>query len=413
MAEQTAFPKRIKDLPTTQTAASDDYIPIDSPVYGTRKLSIHRLPGGGGGTDVEANPEGTPTDTLNTIGISGTIYDIAGSSNGVIEGLDYDRADNLNIPDFTGYTYTPTEDGVLMLKGYGAVGGVAAESTGNDTLYLAVLGDTWTNPWIPVNKGTEYTLKRMAQDTGFPSGSWLKFIPWKRGVFLAPMIYSETEREVGAWLDDKPLYQKTIVVNYPSGVSSGEHVVESIADIGIVNAYGHYIETSSGYDYTIPYAQSNGSSLYYYQGDMYFAIGTNVGFGSGTLYLTVLYTKDNDTAGSGSYGSLGIPMVHYDDSEKVIGTWFGETVYEKTFSGTISGTNTAITTNLNIGRLVDIEASGEKTSGGSTIRFGMDYRDGSDWLNVHCSGNNIRIICSSWFSGADIKVTLRYTKSTT
>jgi len=230
---------------------------------------------------------------------------------------------------------------------------------------------------------------------------------------LAPMIYSETEREIGAWIDDKPLYQKTIVASYPSGVSSGEHVVESIADIEVVNAYGHYIETSSGYDYTIPYAQSNGSSLYYYQGDMYFAIGNNVGFDSGTLYLTILYTKDNDTAGSGSYGSLGIPMVHYDDSEKVIGTWFGETVYEKTFSGTISGTNTAITTNLNIGRLVDIEASGEKTSGGSTIRFGMDYRDGSDWLNVHCSGNNIRIMCSSWFSGADIKVTLRYTKSTT
>ena len=34
---------------------------------------------GGGGTDVEANPTGTPTDTLDTIRIGQTIYDIAGS----------------------------------------------------------------------------------------------------------------------------------------------------------------------------------------------------------------------------------------------------------------------------------------------------------------------------------------------
>lgn len=37
------------------------------------------LSGGGGGTaNVEPNPQGTPTDTLNTIGIDGTIYEIKG-----------------------------------------------------------------------------------------------------------------------------------------------------------------------------------------------------------------------------------------------------------------------------------------------------------------------------------------------
>lgn len=33
---------------------------------------------GGGGSEVEPNPQGTPTDTLTTIGIGGTIYEIAG-----------------------------------------------------------------------------------------------------------------------------------------------------------------------------------------------------------------------------------------------------------------------------------------------------------------------------------------------
>lgn len=38
--------------------------------------------GGGGGSSVVPNPQGTPTDTLNTIGIDGTIFDIAGGGGG-------------------------------------------------------------------------------------------------------------------------------------------------------------------------------------------------------------------------------------------------------------------------------------------------------------------------------------------
>ena len=38
--------------------------------------------GGGGGTTVIANPSGTPTDTLSTIQIASTIYDIAGGGGG-------------------------------------------------------------------------------------------------------------------------------------------------------------------------------------------------------------------------------------------------------------------------------------------------------------------------------------------
>lgn len=38
--------------------------------------------GGGGGSSVVPNPQGEPTDTLNTIGIDGTIFDIAGSGGG-------------------------------------------------------------------------------------------------------------------------------------------------------------------------------------------------------------------------------------------------------------------------------------------------------------------------------------------
>lgn len=94
---------------------------------------------------------------------------------------------------------------------------------------------------------------------------------------FSPIIYSEEEREVGVWTDNKPLYAKTVTTggSVPSGA-------------------------------TLVYRQelSNKDCIY--------------------------YTKDSDVAGSGEYNTLGIPNVHYDGNEKVIGTYFGETLYEKT-----------------------------------------------------------------------------------
>ena len=378
--------------------------------------------GGGGGSDVEITPtlqSGTKIADFEIDGVSGALYAPSGGggSDGVIEGLDYDRAETLTLPDYTGYTYTPTEDGVLMLKSYGGVGGVAIEATGYDTLNLAVLGDAWTCPWIPVNKSTEYTLKRLAQSSSFPSDSWLKFIPWKRGVFLAPMIYSTEEREVGAWVDDKPLYQKTIIANYTSGVSSGAHVVESIADIEIINGFGSYVE-SSGYVYTMPYAEGTGTSFYYYGGDVVLSIGSSVSFASGTLYLTIQYTKDSDTAGSGSYGSLGIPMEHYDNTEKVVGTWLGDTLYEKTFNVTGLSCTTSDYFGSYSGSLdlsgyignydevfVDLDMSYLTTSGGVKERF--------VFTQAPPNSTSIYLFTCASRSNVSAVLTVRYTKSST
>lgn len=44
--------------------------------------TVYELQGGGGGSDVIPNPVGTPTDTLTTVEIDGTIFDIAGSGGG-------------------------------------------------------------------------------------------------------------------------------------------------------------------------------------------------------------------------------------------------------------------------------------------------------------------------------------------
>ena len=259
-------------------------------------------PSGGGGasyvelTQAEYNAL-TPAQKMN-----GTMYFITDASGGggstvVIEGLDYDSAETLTLPDYTGYTYTPTEDGVLMLKAYGSVGGVTAESTGDDTLYLAVLGDTWTNPWIPVNKDTEYTLKRMAQSSSFPSGSWLKFIPWKHsgGGGSSSEIYDNTERVVGTWFGDT-LYQKSFNVSSLSCTTSdyfGSYS-GSLDLSGYIGSYDEvfvdldmsYLTTSGGVKerFVLVQAPSNSTSINLFT----CASRSNV-----SAVLTVKYTKSS------------------------------------------------------------------------------------------------------------------------
>jgi hypothetical protein len=94
---------------------------------------------------------------------------------------------------------------------------------------------------------------------------------------FSPIIYSETEREIGVWIDNKPLYAKTVTTN--GSVPSGAVLISR----EVINAN----------------------------------------------YDLILYTKSSDTAGSGSYNTLGVPNVHYSTDEQVIGTWMGETLYQK------------------------------------------------------------------------------------
>ena len=74
----------------------------------------------------------------------------------------------------------------------------------------------------------------------------------------------------------------------------------------------------------------------------------NVGIGSNysgayapnKIVITVQYTKTTDTAGSGVWTPQGVPAVHYSTEEQVIGTWLGETLYQKTYHN-VSMTNNA------------------------------------------------------------------------
>lgn len=155
-------------------------------------------------------------------------------------------------------------------------------------------------------------------------GSDIFSIP-KDDIF-APIIYSTEEREVGAWVDDKPLYQKSYLSNTPIEISnSGADItsyIDNYQDIEcFVRGQASYTDTSypkQGADIWIGKENS--------------VVKAYCSEGCWSNVITLLYTKTADVAGSGSYGSLGIPMEHYDNTEKVVGTYFGKTLYEKSYT---------------------------------------------------------------------------------
>ena len=147
----------------------------------------------------------------------------------------------------------------------------------------------------------------------------------------APIIYSLDEREVGVWTDGKPIYKITI--------DCGSLPNNSVTPITTPNNIENIVDYS-GFCYST-------SNLTNQRPIPFAAGGTNdirVDLNTGTLristmsdwsgykgYLTIQYTKTTDVPGSGHWGTDGVPMVHYDGTERVVGTWFGETLYEKSY----------------------------------------------------------------------------------
>jgi len=382
--------------------------------------------GGGGSSSVVPNPQGTPTDTLNTIEIDDVIYDIAGSGGGTSGGV---YTETVLWEDPNGLTFYPQSPQTITLS----------ESIDKfDLLYLdtTINGDTnyhntnivsvkslyrdgkfngVVNIGSNVNNCPSYAVVDETHLTLVGYASVNPMVAWKvvgikvSGNYFTPQIYSLEEREIGAWKNDKPLYQKT----FTGTISSTSFYIPNTTDMEEVAAISGYVSDGS-YKYNIPYRDFSDYASVGFDSNGVRVITSNY-FSGGTFVLTVQYTKISDTAGSGNYDSLGVPMVHYDDTERVVGTYFGETLYQKTIPNiSITGTTTTIQTGENIGSLVAVEATGYKIDGGGNIiRFKESYNDGGDRLDVEGINNDIRVICSSWFNGSTVDITIKYTKSST
>lgn len=143
---------------------------------------------------------------------------------------------------------------------------------------------------------------------------------------LYPICYDTDEREVGCWIDGKPLYQKTwdfgnaITVNSNAwtDTSISNSDIEAIVKVVGGNLFSGKITCFDGLSATA----DSGSVVKILQ---------NRNIAISVRYLTLQYTKTTDVAGSGTWNSQGQYAHHYSEDEKVVGTWIdGKPLYEKT-----------------------------------------------------------------------------------
>ena len=151
-------------------------------------------------------------------------------------------------------------------------------------------------------------------------------IPQETYDVYAPIIYSLEEREVGVWTDGKPLYQKTVPFNFAAGVSNWTLFDDSISYDSLAGAVAKLIANNG--DQIISYQDRESTPRFCVKTDHKLYYYTTV---ASTGYVTIQYTKTTDVPGSGTWGTDGVPMVHYDGTERIIGTWFGKTLYQKTY----------------------------------------------------------------------------------
>lgn len=168
-----------------------------------------------------------------------------------------------------------------------------------------------------------------------------------------PVIYSEDEREIGVWIDGKPLYQKTIVLqNVTVSTSSGyTYDITSLnVDAPIETPQG-FIVLSSGTDKrALPF------NLLGNYGMTIAVSRTSVVLSRASaditcdyVIFTIRYTKTTDTAGSGQWTPQGVPAVHYSEDEHIVGTWIdGSTIYEKTVPFTTPSSNAYTTVSFGV-----------------------------------------------------------------
>ena len=234
---------------------------------------------------------------------------------------------------------------------------------------------------------------------------------------FSPVIYSDVERVIGVWRDNKPLYAKTWELTVPN--ASGAYYF---------NEATPNLENVAHTEYTLWGLGERGDVPWYNPATILFSEQTDTGiefyfasnnYAGRKIYFTSYYTKTTDVAGSGDYNTYGVPTVHYSTSEQVIGTWIdGKPLYQTT----VHIGNLTFDTNwhnvahgiTNIDKVISCEG----------ILFGVDgefyplpnYRSNTNqgivWGIQGLSSEYVSYINNWYNSTNDAYATLRYTKTT-
>lgn len=143
------------------------------------------------------------------------------------------------------------------------------------------------------------------------------------GIF-APVIYSDTERVVGIWRDNKPLYQRSFDLGSDINISDSAWVSTGITLANVENIInGHGVSNDGSFQ---------GSLMLWNDSSNIKAQTARNNSSALVRYITMWYTKTTDVAGAGNWNTDEMPTVHYSTSEQLIGTYLGKPLYQKTWN---------------------------------------------------------------------------------
>lgn len=233
--------------------------------------------------------------------------------------------------------------------------------------------------------------------------------------------YSTSERMLGCWVDGKPVYQKTIVLN-SSVINDEVHTdVTSLNIDRCVGIFGVYSrKASGGYNFTYAFNtyESNAycSWARYYDSQKEITHKIYLGSGEATDYqaITIRYTKTTDAAGSGTWTPSGVNAVHYDTNEQVIGTWHdGKPLYEKTII--FDTGNVASNIDFNISAYMPVNSVVRDSSFTLDFSFNGDTYHGANWGGAYVEINGVPYLSFNIGSAVynkHVELTIKYTKTT-
>lgn len=235
----------------------------------------------------------------------------------------------------TSYSYTATEDCFVCLY-------VVPKE--NDDVHVDIDGEkvaAWWRGSAIADETARYLRKGQTISVVNAHASYDSFI-WVYGLmqgspitFLseyASACYDTNEREVGCWIDGKPLYAKTWELTVPntSGTYTFNEATPNLENV----VHTEYTLWGLGERGDVPW-YNPATILFSEQTDtgieFYFASTNYAGY---KIYFTSYYTKTTDTAGSGKLTPTGFETHHYSTNEQIVGTWIdGKPLYERVFTG--------------------------------------------------------------------------------
>ena len=398
--------------------SNDDFENFRENYNSNMDIIDQHLGGGGGGSDVSWSQLQVTGDKIATIRISGIDTDVY-SPNARTFSMAVSRA-NIDSGEDYSTIFGKIKKYFADLKAVAFSGN--SSDLNNDAGFVS---DVKVNDTSVVNSShvaniTSYEEVTIAQYNALPASKkncgiayFIKDLDNASVEGYPPLIYSLEEREVGVFVDGKPLYQKTVVLNNLS-VTNNQWARTNESATGIETIVNGFLidNQSPSQTFQCDIGVDSGNIV---------VLTWFVGNSSRTMsYLTFRYTKTTDTAGSGIWNGQGGLAHHYSTSEKIIGTWIdGKPLYEITLQGTTSNTNVSQILDIvanNINMIISCEGKvGWKNSDGDTATRNLNgYVDSNtygDW-GTNSANTYLIIMYGNYMKNQNYILTVRYTKTT-